>query len=579
MSSAIVLLLFCAPALAAPAFEKTIPEDALAVVLVRNCTELGEKYKAHSAYKLWQEPSVQRFLEKPLDRLNEEIGKAEGKAGVTKDQVLGLFKGQLGFFVVADPPGEGGTVFMIEVGDQGEEAQRIVEAFVSAVGREAPNLQLRTVEEEFEGVGLSIVMKANEEDPVLVYAVVDDVLLLGGPAAVVKRAVTGLRNPPPRSIAAGQVYGDALERVGRDADVIAFVNIQRIIDLVTSMRPEGAQGMERTLGALGVDGLVSASMGIHVTREEAVSRLFLKIAGRPRGIVKMIVPEPGPLHGGADVPADAAGFMATRFDFAGNWDEFEKILQALNPMMLQQLKQQELALTQQIGEPFSIRNDIVAVFGPGVSFYQKFEKPFNLSTSQRVVIAVDISGKTAFDNLLNKLRKVAPMVFAMMQPQDYMGRQIYVFTPPRPPNAPPPAPGQMPVPAFAATDNSFVFSNNVETLKAHLRLLGKDGETMAGQQAFQEALRKLPADRRVMISHSNPKPQVEMLLSAMGGPQGEMFLGALRGNPQIAEFLDLFDFALLPPSEDVTKHLVSSTSCAVRLPDGILLVGRSPAKP
>ena len=248
-------------------------------------------------------------------------------------------------------------------------------------------------------------------------------------------------------------------------------------------------------------------------------------------------------------------------------------------MMLQQLQQQEQALGEQIGEPFSIRNDIITVFGPGVSFYQKFEKPFNLTTSQRMVFSVDISGKAAFDNVLNKLRKVAPMLFAMMQPEDYMGRQIYVFTPPRPPNAPPPEPGQTPVPAFAATDNSFVFSNNVETLKAHLRLLGKDGETMAGQQAFQEALRKLPADQRVMISHSNPKSQVEMLLNTMRGPQGAMFLNMFGANPDIAEFIDLFDFSLLPPSEDVTRHMVSSTSCAVRLPDGILLVGRSPAKP
>ena len=92
-------------------------------------------------------------------------------------------------------------------------------------------------------------------------------------------------------------------------------------------------------------------------------------------------------------------------------------------------------------------------------------------------------------------------------------------------------------------------------------------------------MRKLPVDQRVMLSHSDPKSQVKMFLGMLRGEQGAMFLNMIRSNAGAGEFLDLFDFSLLPPDEDVVKHLVTSTSCAVRTPDGILMVGWSPAKP
>lgn len=582
----VAVVLLAMPAFAAPKFENVIPEDAIGMFLVRNCSELGEKFKLHSAYALWQEPSVQRFLEKSIARVNEELQKVEGKAGVTKDQVLDLFQGQVAFFVIGKNQNEADAVLMIEVGDKANEAVQVVEGIISSADRENEAVQLQTIEEDFEGTRLFKVSRAGNADASqgMAYSVVNDVLLLGGPRSAIKRAITGLHTPPPKSIATSQVYTDARERVGRDSDIIAFVNIQQLLVLVEASRQNvnpnaAALQLNQMLAAFGVDGLVSASMGINIGRDEAVSRAFLKIAGEPRGIVRLLIPEPGPLHSGADVPADAASFFATRFNFPGAWDEIMGMMQGLNPMAVQGIQQQEQMIAQTTGEPFSIRNDILAVFGPRVSFYQKFEVPFDPKTSQKMVFTLDVTSKAAFDTAINKLRRAVPMLFAMMQPQQYMGHEMFVFSPPQNPNAPPLDPAQMPTPAFAVANNSFIFSNNAETLKAHLRTLGKGGDSVTKTEAFQRALQKLPVDQRVMLSHSDPKSQVKMFLGMLRGEQGSMFLDAMRNNPGASKFLDLFDFSLLPPDEDVVKHLVSSTSCAVRTPDGILMVGWSPARP
>lgn len=576
------------PALAAPKFEKVIPEDAIGIFLVRNCTELGEKFKLHSAYAMWQEPSVQRFLEKPIARLNEELQKVEGKAGVTKDQVLDLFQGQVALFVIGTDKDDVDAALMIEVGgDKTDEALRIVEGIIAAADRENETVQLQTVEEDFEGAKIFKVGPAGvgNTDQGITYSVVKDVLLIGGPRNAVKRAITALHTPPPKSIATSQVYADALERVKSDSDIIAFLNIQQLLAVIKKTAQMNAKPgaatlqLNQMLVAFGVDSLVSASMGIHIGSDEAVSRALLKIAGEPRGIVRLLIPQPGPLHSGADVPADAASFFATRFNFPGAWDEIMTIMQGLNPMAVQGIQQQEQMIAQTTGEPFSIRNDILAVFGPRVSFYQKFDAPFDPKTSQKMIFTLDVTSKAAFDTAINKLRRAVPMAFTMMQSQQYMGHEIFVFSPPQNPNMPPPDPAQRPTPAFAVADNKFIFSNNAETLKTHLRALGKGGDSLIKTESFQRAQQKLPVDQRVMFSHSDPKSQVKMFLGMLRGEQGSMFLNAMRNNAGAGEFLDLFDFSLLPPDEDVVKHLVPSTSCAVRTPDGILMVGWSPAKP
>ena len=574
---AVVLgLVLCAVAVAAPPFEKVVPADALAFVMVKDFPALSERFKGYSAYALWKEPSVQRFLERPLERLNQEIQKAEGKAGVTLDEITGLFQGQMALFVTGTTSDDVGGVALLDVGDKGEEATRIVAALVAAAAREKENVTIQTAEEEFEGARIAKVFKQGKQKPSFVYALAGDVLLMSGKVEPVKQTISALRNPLPRSIETLQAYNDALNRVSRDSDVVVFVNLTKIMDNVRRSDTTGQKA--GTITALGADGLISASMGITVGRYQSLSRLFLHIAGPPRGVVKMIIPQPGPLHSASGVPADAAGFVATRFEFAKAYDELEKILQALNPMTLQQMQMQTQQIAQTIGEPFDLRDDILAVFGPRVSFYNRFTEVENFAKSQQVVFVVEISSKAAFDAALGKMRKAVPMLFMMMQPQEYLGHQVYVFTPPQPPNAPPP-PQDTPRPGFVATNNTFIISNSADALKAHLRSMGGGAPSLLDNSGFRKGLRALPVDRRVMVSFSNPVPQAKVFLNALRQGDFADKLGMLQNKPETVEIVNLFDFTLLPPNEDVIKHLVSGAGCAVVTPDGLLVISRSPAQP
>ncbi len=576
------ILLPCFAVGAAPRFEDVLPEDTLFLVTIRDIPALGEKLKGYSLYDLWQEPSVQRFLEKPFHRLEEEIQKAEGEAGVTLKELWSLLQGQAALAVSADPASPAPeVVLLVDVGDQGEEAARVFGKLLDRLlEREGFPFEVSKTEEEYEGATLIKIHVEGQEGavtstPVVAYGVAGDVFVLGRPEGAVKRTIGFLANAPQRALSASASYRETLRKVSQDSDVVAYANIGQILSVIE----QKAQGTPAPamISALGLHGLDAACMGIEFDGEYATSRLFIGMSGVPQGLLALLTPKPGPLHSGAEAPADAAGFMSMRFDGTAVWEEVEKTLAAVSPAALEALQAQMRRISELIGEPFDIRDDVASVLGPRVGFYSRFEKPYDMRTSQQMVILVDITSKAAFEQAVGKLRKAFPPMFAMMQPREYLGYEMYAFGPPQASGTAPP-PAGMPAPAYAVTENQLIISNQAAAVEAHLRRLGKGERSLKDRPDFQAGLDSLPAEGRVMIAFQNPTHQVEVMLTALAEGQFDPILNLMKSDPDVAEVLDLFDFSLVPPAADVTKHLTATVSSIAVGPDGILVVSRSPAR-
>ena len=92
---------------AAPAFEKARPRTRSPSLTVRSMPAFQQHLKADPLYAIWQEPSVQKFLEKPVESLQAELTEAEGKAGMKFDEIWSLFHGQVALAVTDDPNDSG----------------------------------------------------------------------------------------------------------------------------------------------------------------------------------------------------------------------------------------------------------------------------------------------------------------------------------------------------------------------------------------------------------------------------------------------------------------------------------------
>jgi hypothetical protein len=580
---AAALVFLVAPLLvAAPAFDTILPEDTIAYAAVKSVPALKEKFKTHPVRDIWMEPSVQKFFEKAVARLEQEVQKAEGKAGVTLAEAFGLFSGQVALAISADDQvADVEVLALAEVGDKGERAKQIIATLIAAAaksakaeGADAPAAPaVKTVDLTIEGVKFVGLLDDDDapDNPSAAYGVVNGVLIFGRPVAAIKRTVIFLKNAPPASLATTAAYKASQAAVNPAAEAHGYLNIARILRIVNmKARPDVAQNIQ----ALGLGTLVSLGFGVELGKEADTTRIFLQVAGTPAGLVKILLPTPGPLHTGAAVPADSASMASVRFQPAVIWDEVEKMLNAMAPPILAAINGKVNQAAQASGQPISLRNDIFAAFGPRIAFYSRFEKPYNLEDSQQFVVTLDIASKQAFQNAYDKLLKIAPELAMLLQPKDYMGYQVYsVATPNRGG-----APDAKPAPAFAVTEKELVFSTRGDLVEAHLRRAAVGGAALLDKAEFQDGLKALPSEGRVALTFSDPRPQTEFFLTALREGQFAMFAAMAAQKPAIAEFLSLFDLQLLPPTEDINRHLSATTAVAQVRQDGMLITSRMPLK-
>ena len=569
---------------AAPAFEKAAPEDTIAFLTVRNMPAFQQHLKADPLYAIWQEPSVQKFLEKPIESLKGKLTEAEGKAGVKFDEVWSLFHGQVALVVTDDPdnPAEPAQLLLMDVGNDGDRAMKMMALILGASNQGADMSKETAVEETYEGMKLIHMRSAEDKgaDGHMTYGVAGDVFILSNSGGAVKRTVSFLKAPPEKSLATTPAYQAVLQKLSPEADVLGFGNIAQVIALVQkhSADPNGGHDpqLPQTLDALGLNGLGGVGFSVAAGPEFDTVQFFVQTAGERKGLVKILTPAPGDLHSGAEAPADAVSFMTVRFDPAGMFDEIQNILSVAQPAALAMLNSYTDGISKKIGEPFDLRKDILSVFGPRLAAYSRYEQPAPPNASQQIVVMVDIVNKAAFRAMWDKLSKVSPQLAAQFQMREYLGQQMYVLAPPGQPQPPPE--GQ-PVAAFVATDREFIYSQSVEALQAHLRRLNAGGPTLRDQPIFQESLKMVPADARVMLSFEDRSRQVEFILKAIKDGDFAPVAAGLRRTPYVAEFLDQFDLALMPDAADITKHLSPSVFCAMVQPDGLMLMARSRSVP
>jgi hypothetical protein len=587
-----LLLITASLAFAAPAFAKAAPEDTIAFVTIRNLPAFQQHLKADPLYAIWQEPSVQKFLEKPIENLKQKLTETEGKAGVKFDEIWSLFHGQVALVVTDEPenPNEPAVVLMVDVGSDGERAMSLMALLQAASNRSADAPKDTAVEETYEGSKLIHIHSADDQNAEghTTYGLAGEVFLLSNSDPAVKRTIRFLKAPPEKSLATTAPYQAVLEKLSPDADLVGYGNISQLLSAAKKHQPEKWSDDQRqqslqVLDALGLNGLDGVGLSMTIGAEFDTVRFFAQTAGERKGIVKILMPPPGELHSGAEAPADAATFTTVRFDPAGIFDEIQKILSTAQPQTMAMFNAAMDSMSKKIGEPFDLRKDILSIFGPRLAVYSRYEPPAQpalnsaegLNASQQVIM-VDIASKAAFRGMWDKLSKVAPELAAQFQMREYLGQQMYVQASPGSPQPPPE--GQKTV-AFVATDREFIYSPDVEALQAHLRRMNAGGPALCDQAIFQESLKTVPSDGRVMFSFQDRSRQVEFLLKAIKDGSFAPIAALLQPDPKAADFLGQFDLNLLPDAADITKHLSPSVFCATVQPDGLTLIACSRTTP
>jgi hypothetical protein len=129
ITAAFLLLAICLPAHAErPSAMKLFPEESVVFIRIANAHDLGEKIQQTSTGRMIQDPQLKPFIENLYGRAGElYASQAEGKLGISWNDLKKLPKGEVAFAVVARPEKSPALLLLVDQGDEPSVAHKLVD--------------------------------------------------------------------------------------------------------------------------------------------------------------------------------------------------------------------------------------------------------------------------------------------------------------------------------------------------------------------------------------------------------------------------------------------------------------------
>ncbi|HEX3600529.1 MAG TPA: hypothetical protein VHU84_10330 [Lacipirellulaceae bacterium] len=107
---------------------KLFPEESLVFVRIANAHDLGERLRETSTGRMFHDPQLRPFIENLYGKAGELYAEqAQGKLGISWDDMKKLPKGEVAFAVVARPDKRPALLLMVDQGEEASVADKLVD--------------------------------------------------------------------------------------------------------------------------------------------------------------------------------------------------------------------------------------------------------------------------------------------------------------------------------------------------------------------------------------------------------------------------------------------------------------------
>lgn len=111
-----------------PSAMKLFPEETLVFLRIRDAHDLGEKASSTSFGRMFHDPQLRPFIESIYGKVGElYTSEAEGKLGISWEDLKKLPKGEVAFGVIARPEQRPALLLLIDQGDEASVADKLVD--------------------------------------------------------------------------------------------------------------------------------------------------------------------------------------------------------------------------------------------------------------------------------------------------------------------------------------------------------------------------------------------------------------------------------------------------------------------
>lgn len=528
---------------AAPPLVRLLPEDAPLVFALNDVQDLVKSSEASPIVRMWNDPQVQRFLAPALEQLQWEKAMEEFKqqTGYTFPELLKMAKGEaivgvVDFAFLSDSEAQKAPPFIVAV-DFGSDAKKIERLLVETSQKQKAEGKIQLETETYAGETLYVTesipqkkdddVNADEETPEkkrepvpFVWTSVDGVLLGSPSLATVKSTVDALKKGglesslerAPRYVRLQeQAPGHQMSMLVHFPSIVP--QIEKAIAEKAGEQKQNPLGIDPTalLGALGLTDWQDLYFTGRVDEDAAINHYGLTYR-EERGILKIFGMGSEPFPRPSWIPAKWDTVSTARFSLKQMFAGLEETLRTLSPAM-EGLAQGYLA---QFGKQMNvdIKRDFFGSFGNEIVQSQFFGSPAtggapDILTAEQFY-ALSLENAPALTRVIDGLKKLGgPGIEKMLVERDYLGRKIFVFTPPAGPdgNAPATTNGF----AYAITDRYMLLNiGSAAPIEAALQTMANSGDSFWDKETTKAALARVPED-----ANSFQSQNVAVLISAV----------------------------------------------------------------
>lgn len=541
---------FIGAAVAGVPFEKTLPEDCVAFVNVRDVAGLKSKSAETKMIQMWHDPAMKPFVDGVNVEFKKLLAELKSKSNVDVGEIAGYLSGQV---VVAlqmpktiGPDSPPAVFILANVAGHEDAVKRTLEGFFAE--GEKKGAVIRTMG-DFTAIG----PKDAKARKVLAYKITEGTLVMGNDTDLLGVVAKQLASGASSAFSDNSRFKAFRAKVGGEGDVELFVDLNKIIALAMTQAkgPQAAQ-----MKKLGVESLQAAGISVAMGKDdfEVTQQIVLMKSGSSELFnlfnmpVKSMKPE-------SWVPATCQSY------FSFNWD-VDLLYQTISKLVGENVPGGMETVNKQLAGPdpdnplVNLKKDIFDALGNRLTMVSESAEEKGLPVSKSVMVW-EMRNGDRFAALIEKLMGMAGGALPI-QNKTVKGIKIYTFNAGEMIAAQNPNP-DAPVPVgtigFGVSKSQMYFATHVEVLDKVLQSDGASG--LAESPAFRRVASKFPGQAS-LISFTGSEASMQSVWSMI--KSGTIAKAADQmGNDDdakpFANFLKAIDGKKLPEFEKIKKYL------------------------
>jgi len=534
-----------------------VPSDAYVFAAFEGFAACDEAARTLDLHNLWAEPETQAFVGDAINMLRGHLSQLESGDGVPVGELRSMLSGPIAFaagdLTLVDPPGMGrggppivpmpGMLLALEAGQNRQKIADHVERLLGMAGGEVVRGSF-----DYKGRRIEKISPPGSRFLSICWTWVDDVLLVGLNKYFLERAIDCHEASGRGSLAQDAGFRRACGKVA-GADVVQlYVNVNGFRSKLGPLMPPEFLDLAGLFGVSSVNGLYVA-----LKTEGSIGKevIYLDAPGEKTGLLKILAPGASPMKALEYAPRDTAYFLSLKIDPVGAFREAEKLAGAVEPGAVGEIRQGLARANQELG--FDILGDFAASLGGEISLFAW--TPAGGAPLPSFALLVGLEDRRKFESCLETiLAKAGSGLEKKSLP--FEGTEIRYFQ----------IPGVPVVPSYMATDDGLLVASAPNIVKELVQRRKRGDETLARNPEFVAA-RKAMVGGASLFEYLDVRPFVGMVYG--------MASMALPGLSQQMQGIPI-DFALLPTTDTITRHLSPTLGGYVADKDGLLLESRGP---